>query len=66
MPHFFKIKTDFDLVLTFNQLGLLRCQNLKIGSPHEINKSLSGGEMRRLAFATEVSSLVSFLLISLN
>ena len=35
------------------ELGLTKCQNTRIGVPGR-DKSLSGGERKRLAFATEV------------
>lgn len=37
-----------------NQLGLIKCLNTRIGSEME-GKSLSGGERKRLSFASEVS-----------
>lgn len=36
-----------------NELGLIKCVNVRIGSKVE-GKSLSGGERKRLAFASEV------------
>lgn len=43
-------------VLTLPQLGLIKCADTKIGVPGRI-KGISGGEMKRLAFACEVSVL---------
>lgn len=36
-----------------NELGLMKCQNNIIGNPNR-KKGISGGEMRRLSFASEV------------
>ena len=36
-----------------NQLGLTKCQDARIGDP-ATDKGISGGEMKRLAFASEV------------
>ena len=36
------------------ELGLRKCQNTIIGHPGRI-KGISGGEMKRLSFASEVS-----------
>ena len=38
-----------------NQLGLTKCQDARIGDP-ATDKGISGGEMKRLAFASEVGS----------
>jgi ABC-type multidrug transport system ATPase subunit len=38
-----------------SELGLKNCANTIIGSPHRL-KGLSGGERKRLAFASEVCS----------
>lgn len=43
------------------QLMLSRCQNTVIGVPGKI-KGISGGEMKRLSFASEVSVVTNFLL----
>ena len=41
------------LLLHIFQLGLTKCANNIIGNP-EKQKGISGGEMRRLSFASEV------------
>lgn len=38
------------------ELGLYRSRNTRIGTPNQ-DKSLSGGERKRLAFATEVGTV---------
>ena len=35
-------------------MGLTKCENTKVGSPSG-RKGISGGEMKRLSFACEVS-----------
>lgn len=42
-----------------NELGLGKCVNSRIGNPERGVKGISGGERKRLAFASEV---LSFLL----
>jgi ABC-type multidrug transport system ATPase subunit len=37
-----------------NELGLKKCQNTVIGNPERGVKGISGGERKRLAFASEV------------
>ncbi|KAH3812045.1 hypothetical protein DPMN_140466 [Dreissena polymorpha] len=39
------------------ELGLTKCQDTIIGNPGRI-KGISGGEMRRLSFASEVCGIV--------
>lgn len=39
-----------------NDLGLIKCANTLIGTPHR-SKGLSGGERKRVAFAAEVRNL---------
>jgi ABC-type multidrug transport system ATPase subunit len=39
------------------ELGLSKCQNTIIGHPGRI-KGISGGEMKRLSFASEVSEIL--------
>jgi ABC-type multidrug transport system ATPase subunit len=41
-----------------NELGLQKCQDNVIGDPGRM-KGISGGEMRRLSFASEVPYLTS-------
>lgn len=36
------------------KLNLIKCQNSRIGNPEKNIKGISGGERRRLAFATEI------------
>jgi len=38
------------------ELGLKKCEHTRIGEPGK-NKGISGGEKKRLTFATEVSML---------
>lgn len=38
------------------ELGLLKCAQTVIGNPERGVKGISGGERKRLAFASEVSS----------
>ena len=40
------------------ELGLQKCQNNMIGDPGRL-KGISGGEMRRLSFASEVSYIIT-------
>ncbi len=37
-----------------NELGLKKCENTVIGNPERGIKGISGGERKRLAFASEV------------
>ena len=37
-----------------NELGLFKCANTVIGNPERGIKGISGGERKRLAFASEV------------
>lgn len=37
-----------------NELGLKKCRNTVIGNPERGIKGISGGERKRLAFASEV------------
>lgn len=48
----------------FLKLNLKKCENTLIGAPNLGVKGISGGEMRRLAFASEVL-LPSFALIAM-
>jgi len=36
-----------------SQMGLKKCENVRIGIPG-LSKTISGGEMKRLSFASEV------------
>lgn len=45
------------------ELGLLKAQNTRIGVQN-MEKSISGGERKRLAFASEVSNLLNPLNVS--
>lgn len=40
-----------------NELGLKKCADAMIGNPERGVKGISGGERKRLAFASEVISL---------
>jgi ABC-type multidrug transport system ATPase subunit len=42
------------------ELGLIKCQNVVIGEPG-VNKGLSGGERKRLAFASQVLAVVPLI-----
>jgi len=44
---------NYDFCFSSIQLSLSKCQNTIIGVPGRI-KGLSGGEMKRLSFASEV------------
>jgi len=39
------------------QMGLKKCEHVQIGIPG-MSKTISGGEMKRLSFASEVSEMV--------
>lgn len=41
-----------------NELGLAKCADTLIGEPERAIKGISGGEKKRLAFATEVIILI--------
>ena len=43
----------FKMILYYFQLALTKCRNTVIGIPGRL-KGLSGGEMKRLSFASEV------------
>jgi ABC-type multidrug transport system ATPase subunit len=43
------------------ELNLKRCENIIIGSPERNMKGISGGERRRLAFASEIITNPSIL-----
>jgi len=44
------------------ELGLLKCAQTVIGNPERGVKGISGGERKRLAFASEVSSFINLQL----
>lgn len=44
------------------ELGLTKCADTIIGDPERAIKGISGGEKRRLAFATEVNCLLPYFL----
>ena len=46
-----------------NELGLTKCADTLIGEPERGIKGISGGEKKRLAFATEVN-LIKFVCIN--
>ncbi len=43
-----------------HELGLSKCRNTVIGNPERGVKGISGGERKRLAFASEVSSTAGY------
>lgn len=43
-----------------HELGLKKCENTVIGNPERGIKGISGGERKRLAFASEVFSKTRF------
>jgi ABC-type multidrug transport system ATPase subunit len=42
------------------ELGLAKCANTVIGDPARGDKGISGGERKRLAFASEVNFFVKY------
>jgi ABC-type multidrug transport system ATPase subunit len=44
-----------------HELGLSKCENTVIGNPERGIKGISGGERKRLAFASEVFYKVKFV-----
>uniref|UniRef100_A0A0N5C4T2 ABC transporter domain-containing protein n=1 Tax=Strongyloides papillosus TaxID=174720 RepID=A0A0N5C4T2_STREA len=60
LPHFNSTKQQSRVNGVMRELGLLKCQNTLIGSP-EGKKGISGGEAKRLAFASELLNNPSIL-----
>jgi hypothetical protein len=51
--------------IKFQKLNLKKCENTMIGIPDKNIKGISGGEKRRLSFATEVILLLSLKTIEI-
>ena len=57
----FKTKIEETWILIIFKLNLKKCENTLIGVPAKNVKGISGGEKRRLGFATEVITNPSLL-----
>uniref|UniRef100_A0A0N4Z3Y7 ABC transporter domain-containing protein n=1 Tax=Parastrongyloides trichosuri TaxID=131310 RepID=A0A0N4Z3Y7_PARTI len=60
LPHFSSVKQQSRVNGVMRELGLLKCQNTLIGSADN-KKGISGGEAKRLAFASELLNNPSIL-----
>lgn len=54
--HWSRREQDLRVRDLLTELGLMKCQNVIIGEPG-VTKGLSGGERKRLSFASQVNAL---------
>ena len=54
--HWSRREQDLRVRDLLTELGLMKCQNVIIGEPG-VTKGLSGGERKRLSFASQVTAL---------
>ena len=59
--HYPKREREIRVQSVINELGLRECANTIIGWTHRAPKGISGGERKRLAFASEVWCVLNII-----